>query len=449
MVQVAKDAAETGIEISLWHMNKDAASRFDVSLFYKRILIVPDDDAEAAEMELEFRVKGADFDGFDTMLALVKRKESRKRRLGQLCLYFSLPPLRASRDDDGGALADAPVEQAEALLQPAEQAQVLRSTPRISLQVYKTLNVTKRPYPVPLYAATNEPLTVRTRMMDALTGATVAAEEVDTYVELFGSRVSISASDWTTVKRAASMDEASLVLLKFVPRAALRHDLNKTTATLLFPHDDGDTDSGAVKGSCCLCVALIEEMLTRNCVAIAVYTRVRRANPQIVALLPQREQSDDVHDDEAAALPARSCHGGLYLIPLPFAGEVRPAPGAAAGPVAAVHVSDAALDAATRLVNSNAAHDDNAAADAADGAGDVFDPHDLSNPSLQRFYGVLQAVALTEDLVNARMGEDALRPRPNEAQHAAAVDVLRAVGAPDGDAAAPAPVSVMMLCYAA
>ena len=61
IIQVAKDAAETGIEVSLWHMNKvlcdkdgnkTGFSPFNIDIFYNKILVVDDDD------ELLYRTRG-------------------------------------------------------------------------------------------------------------------------------------------------------------------------------------------------------------------------------------------------------------------------------------------------------------------------------------------------------------------------------------------------------
>ena len=70
IVQVSKDCAETGIEISLWHMNNLSvgnSGNFDVNKFYTRLLVADED-------ELHLRVKGSGDEGFSAMLAHAKRK---------------------------------------------------------------------------------------------------------------------------------------------------------------------------------------------------------------------------------------------------------------------------------------------------------------------------------------------------------------------------------------
>jgi hypothetical protein len=82
-VQVSKDCAETGIEISLWHMN-DLSSKleFDLKKFYARLLVSDED-------ELHLRVKGSGNEGFSDMLAHAKRKGLyMSLHIFIFCIYF-------------------------------------------------------------------------------------------------------------------------------------------------------------------------------------------------------------------------------------------------------------------------------------------------------------------------------------------------------------------------
>lgn len=76
--QVAKDSAETGVEISLWHMNSHAStdSSFDTKKFYEKMLILDMDenllDDDEKDERLAGRVVGAGFDTFDDMITQVR-----------------------------------------------------------------------------------------------------------------------------------------------------------------------------------------------------------------------------------------------------------------------------------------------------------------------------------------------------------------------------------------
>lgn len=93
IVQVAKDGAETGVEISLWCM--DHKQPFNSSKFYDRLLIIgtdaalDDNEGENMESILSAKKQSAGYDNFDSMLAQVRRKEFKKRRLCTMCVYMS------------------------------------------------------------------------------------------------------------------------------------------------------------------------------------------------------------------------------------------------------------------------------------------------------------------------------------------------------------------------
>jgi hypothetical protein len=118
VIQVAKDGAETGVEISLWCMDKSNDKAFSSSLFYDKLLVVGiDSDLDNGETDssiIAAKKQSAGFDSFDTMIAQVRRKEFKKRRL---CTITLLLP-----DSDWGALSR-----------------------RITVGFYKTIMAAKRP----------------------------------------------------------------------------------------------------------------------------------------------------------------------------------------------------------------------------------------------------------------------------------------------------------------
>ena len=125
-VQAARDCAESRIELSLWHMNK-AKKNFLPDKFYTKLLAIGDDDAST----IDLRMKGAGYDGFDTMMASVRRKEHKKRRMGSLMLTLG-----------------------------QGQGEGSTATVEIALQMYKTINISKRPTHTWLYKRSHEPLKV-------------------------------------------------------------------------------------------------------------------------------------------------------------------------------------------------------------------------------------------------------------------------------------------------
>jgi ATP-dependent DNA helicase 2 subunit 1 len=146
IIQASRDCSESGIELSLWHMNR-ANRPFDPSKFYTKLLTVgsSNDNTEGgddAEDYIDSRMRGAGYDGFDMMMANVRRREHRKRKLGSHMMTLG----REYGKDAVGAAAEV----------------------QIALQMYKTVSITKRPGHTWLFSGTNEPLKVFNCLMKLL-----------------------------------------------------------------------------------------------------------------------------------------------------------------------------------------------------------------------------------------------------------------------------------------
>lgn len=136
MIRASRDCSDSGIELSLWHMNL-ANRPFNPGKFYAQLLTVGSSDGNGGgEGMLDYidnRMKGAGYDGFDMMMANVRRKEHRKRTLGHV--IFTLGGGKSA----GNRAADV----------------------QIALQMFKTVSITERPKYSWLFVGTNEPLKVR------------------------------------------------------------------------------------------------------------------------------------------------------------------------------------------------------------------------------------------------------------------------------------------------
>jgi hypothetical protein len=215
IVQVARDGAETGVEISLWHMDQvmnrpdhgggSMTVPFNISNFYSKLLIVNDDDgAGQSEAAYEHRVMGAgSAGGFDELMDLAKRKEYKKRKLGSVRMYLS-----------------------SGLSGSASAASSTEADTQIAVSIYKTLLPATRPSHVWLQASTSEPAKVSSSYIDASTGqvlqvnksATGATEEggagaggeslsassseslISNYIDIHGTRVSFTKEEMTRCK---------------------------------------------------------------------------------------------------------------------------------------------------------------------------------------------------------------------------------------------------------
>jgi len=175
-------------------------------------------------------------------------------------------------------------------------------------------------------------------------------------------------------------------VLGFKPRAiAIPPWASVAKSTFIFPSEADYVGSTRVFS------ALWSKLLRDDKVGIA--WAVTRANsaPRLVAIVPSREQADD--ESGTPYLPA-----GLWLYPLPFADDVRPAP--AAAEIAADNYrepSDALKDRMRIVVQQLQL------------PRAMYNPLKYPNPSLQWHYKILQALALQDEVPDKP--DDATVPR--------------------------------------
>jgi len=379
IIQVGKDLSETGVEVSLWFLNRplnapSASSAvpstamfvpFNIDIFYNKILVCDEED-------LALRTREVADEGFEEMLSSVRRKQFRKRRMGSLTFYLGGDPATAAAaaagSSGGGATA-------------------------LAVHFYKTLSVTKKPYAATLHSLTNQPVVVRTQYLDGSTGEKLdetSSTDIETYIDVQGTRVPFSKAEIQTITRAraagfAKADTVSeeagvdisdqktgaqeggfLKLLYFTAQTSIPIDLNISTSYFLAPDEKG------IRGSSLLFTTLLDDLHAKQLVGVGVFVRNKNSAPRVVAILPQRE--GEVHSAD-----------GLFLTPLPFAGDLRST--ASSGAVAeAGSVSEEAFHATMAVVR-----------------GMQLDPSvnhcaRVPNPTMQRFYTVLQTIALSENI---------------------------------------------------
>jgi ATP-dependent DNA helicase 2 subunit 1 len=362
IVTVARDCAQAGIEISLWHMNRPDHV-FDPTVFFTRLLVATStDSAESNEVSIDHRMLGGGFDGFDTMMASVRRKEYRKRRLSSM--LFSLGTSTAASDVsvfDAGSKVD-----------------------QIGVQIFKMIQIAKKPLHQWLYGRSNEPLKSVSRFYDAVSGETLESENISTYVDVAGNRVPISKDEMTALKKGTAVavgpvgdaDQpqqqqaiGNMKLLYCISKDVfLSNDLNVDTPYFLYP------DEKTIEGSNVMFEAFLRECASTEVIPIVKFAYNRAAVPRAAALYPQLEVVDE---DGCQVTPP-----GFHVIPLPFAEDIRfnPLP--------------------EERVTSNVSADVLAFAgqvvDLMDLGSDFCYTKDIENPSLQQFYSILQSVALNE-----------------------------------------------------
>lgn len=390
IVTVARDCAQAGIEISLWHLNQRGRV-FDPKAFYMRLLVSSEGEGEGDEGGIDQRMLGGGYDGFDAMLASARRKTFRKRRMGQVLFSFADHPVGGGQTD-GQSAATATSGQTS-------------GGQSMCLQVFKQLQIVKRPLHTWLAMRTNMPAKTISRFIDSQTGAFVTAEQIDTYVEVQDYRLKIDKDDMTRLKTfdlwpgaqnqaiegADNLNIPGVRLLFCMPRSALPMELNLSTPYFLYPGDK------TVKGSSILFEAFLRDLLKKDLIAMVRFSRTASSKPQFAAILPQREKLDP-DDNETQIEPP-----GMQLLPLPCAEDIRfnPQPDNIMTPLD--HETQALMDDIVGKMTLPA---------------DEFEyTRDIENPALRAFYATLQALAL--DQTEAEHLADTMVPRPELLEAAA------------------------------
>lgn len=173
-----------------------------------------------------------------------------------------------------------------------------------------------------------------------------------------------------------------LRIIGFKPRSMLPPWAAVKKSHFIFP-----TEAGYV-GSTRVFSALWKKLLDSNKMGIAWYIPRKNAVPQIVAILPSKNQSDD--ESGTPFLPA-----GLWLTPLPFVDDLRDLTPLRQSNM--IKASDDLID-GMRMIVQNLKLPKNR-----------YDPSKYPNPGLQRHYQVLQSIALDEDI--PQVSQDLTKPK--------------------------------------
>ena len=174
------------------------------------------------------------------------------------------------------------------------------------------------------------------------------------------------------IKQLKSPITKGMSLLGFKPRSDLESWHQWRAATFCYP------DEATVSGSLRAFAALHAAMLERDVIAVSTIVQGPSADPRLVAMLPQ-EETRDRHTGAQINPP------GFYLIHLPFADDVRwPEKDTAFTGAEKPTPSNAAVEAASELIEKFKLEED-------------FDPVDICNPHLQRWFEVLEQIAIRRE----------------------------------------------------
>ncbi|KAF1847405.1 DNA-dependent protein kinase [Cucurbitaria berberidis CBS 394.84] len=158
-------------------------------------------------------------------------------------------------------------------------------------------------------------------------------------------------------------------IIGFKPLSCVPIWANTNKATFIYPSEADFIGSTRVFS------ALQQKLLKSKKMGLVWFIARRNASPTLCALVPAEERTND--DGEQSMPP------GLWLIPLPFADDLRQFPEQAESPL---KTTDALTDKMRLIIEQLQLPKG------------VYDPGKYPNPDLQWFYRILQAMALEEEL---------------------------------------------------
>jgi ATP-dependent DNA helicase 2 subunit 1 len=182
-----------------------------------------------------------------------------------------------------------------------------------------------------------------------------------------GDAITFTPDEILTIRQA--FGEPVIRIIGFKPISSLPIWANTNKATFLYPSEADFIGSTRVFS------ALQQKLLKSNKMGLVWFIARRNAAPILSALVPAAEQTNDDGDQ---TMPP-----GLWLIPLPFADDLRAFPEQHTAPL---KTTDALTDKMRIIIEQLQLPKG------------VYDPAKYPNPDLQWFYRILQAMALEEEI---------------------------------------------------
>lgn len=258
----AGDLRDTGIFLDLMHLKKRGG--FDISLFYRDIISVAEDEDIGIHFEESSKL--------ENLLRKVRAKETRKRVLYRLKLK-------------------------------------LNKDVALTVGIYNMVQKAYRPSPVRLYRETNEPVKTKTRTFNVNTGSLLLPSDTKRS-QIYGCRqIVLEKEETEELKR---FDDPGLILIGFKPLMMLKKHHYLRPSLFVYPEES------LINGSSALFSVLLTKCLEKEVMAVCRYTPRQNIPPCFVALVPQEEELDDQKIQVAPS--------GFQLVFLPYADDKRKVP---------------------------------------------------------------------------------------------------------------------------
>lgn len=318
--------------------------------------------------------------------SLQRQAKTKSRDLSEIGIEIDLmhmqPPNRAfdaslfyqdviQLDEDECGILPDPAEMFEELLCRVQRKEYkkrpLATLPltladgiELGVSVYNLCrSATKSSY-VNLDSHTNEEVKIHTKYICKDTGRELMPTDIKLYQMFGGEKVIFEKEEVTSMK---TFGDPGLLLMGFKPRSSVKTYHHIRPAQFLYPSEK------SVSGSTTLFSALLGRCIAKDVVPICRFIPRRNSPPRFVALLPQEEEIDE-HNNQVKP-------PGFHVIFLPFTDDLRRIKYEQT-PKATTEQINKAKQVIKNLTSG-------------------FDSSNFENPSLQKHFKNLEALALDRD----------------------------------------------------
>ena len=238
---------------------------------------------------------------------------------------------------------------------------------KFTVNIYATLKKTTKLASHNVDARTNKTLNTINQSICKETGAILYQNQISTFHAYGDTKVNFTKNEMNQIK---TLDSPGIKLMGFKSFDSIKPYYNIRESYFIYPEEF------LSNGSSQLCDALIKQLIAKNKVAIVKFIPRDGASIRFCALIPQKESFDE---DYFQTPP------GFNLIFIPYADEIRSNADILKKVKNYENVSERItpdkLDAVKRLIKKMNIE---------------FDCRNFENPTIQKFYATLQALALSE-----------------------------------------------------
>ncbi|OTB06234.1 hypothetical protein M426DRAFT_318980 [Hypoxylon sp. CI-4A] len=327
----AKDLYDLGVNIELFAITRDE-EKFDFSRFYDDIIYRDPAIEEAHPGKVSTLKSGSGLTLLNSLISNINAKQTPKRA------YFSNMPLELGPGLQISVKGYNIIQKQE----PARSCYVWLDDEKAQIAVGETARIAED------------------------SARTVQAGEVKKAYKFGGEYVYFSEEEQKSIKQFGG---PIIRIIGFKDRSQLSFWASVKKSIFIFPSEDGYVGSSRVF------TALWQKLLNSRKIGIAWHIARTNANPQLVAIIPSKAQSD--RKSGIDLMPA-----GMWLYPIPFADDMRETP----DQTGLVRTTDQLTDKMNKIIG-------NLQLPAA-----TYNPSKYPNPALQWHYKILQALALEEEV---------------------------------------------------